>query len=97
MQLLHSLLEQLGEDPRTVHFHRSSPVHRKVIELRLTDSSPLKHTTGRLQTQTVVNYCLRTLTRHSLNSLHDLLNSIIGWLECRVNTCPLGTHVTPIL
>ena len=36
-----------------------------------------------------------------VNSLHRLLNCEIGGLDCHVitteNTCPLYTHVTPIL
>ncbi|XP_052798162.1 uncharacterized protein LOC128230158 [Mya arenaria] len=59
MRLLHSLMEQLGGDTREIHylgqlaagvreasFIGRSPVHKKVIELRLADSSPSKLSSG---------------------------------------------------
>ncbi|XP_052799052.1 gamma-aminobutyric acid type B receptor subunit 2-like [Mya arenaria] len=55
LRLLHSLMEQLGGDTREIHYlgqhaaevrEPSLMVHRKVIELRLADSSPSKLSTG---------------------------------------------------
>ncbi|XP_053385078.1 gamma-aminobutyric acid type B receptor subunit 2-like isoform X2 [Mercenaria mercenaria] len=46
MRVLHDLMEQLGEDTHEIYFAGKSPIHKKVVELRLADSSPSKFSTG---------------------------------------------------
>jgi hypothetical protein len=49
MRILHDLMEQLGEDTHEIYFAGKSPIHKKVVELRLADSSPSKFSTGESQ------------------------------------------------
>lgn len=49
MRILHDLMEQLGEDTHEIYFAGKSPIHKKVVELRLADSSPSKFSTGMLK------------------------------------------------
>ena len=51
LRVLQGLMEQLGDDPRELHYLGRSPVHKKVIQLRLADSSPGRHSTGKHMTK----------------------------------------------
>lgn len=46
MRILHDIMEQLGEDTHGIYFAGKSPLHKKVVELRITDSSPSRFSTG---------------------------------------------------
>lgn len=46
MRALQSLMEQLGKDPNELQYLGKSPIHKKVVELRLAKPSPSKISSG---------------------------------------------------